>query len=155
MNEEKATDLVLIQSPGVILGIDPGVNTGVAVFIKGNLSHLETISPGDLDNFISLIKPDRIVFEDSRLQSYTWTSVKSRPAALKMARNIGEIDAWCRLITIICERLSISAHGISPKSKGEKLDAEIFGKVTGWKGKTNQHERDAAMIAWPYRKAHG
>ena len=25
--------------------------------------------------------------------------------------------------------------------------------VTGWKGRSNKHERDAAMVAWPYRRA--
>lgn len=30
------------------------------------------------------------------------------------------------------------------------LDAEQFAKVTGWTGSSNQHERDAAMVAWQY-----
>ncbi len=70
-----------------------------------------------------------------------------------MARNVGEIDAWCKLIVAICEELGIPAHGISPKGKGAKLNAETFAKATGWKGKSNQHERDAAMVAFAYRGA--
>ena len=27
--------------------------------------------------------------------------------------------------------------------------------VTGWEGKSNQHERDGAMVAWQYRMAGG
>jgi hypothetical protein len=42
--------------------------------------------------------------------------------------------------------MKISAHGISPKHKGRKLDAETFNKLTGWQKKSNQHERDAAMV---------
>ncbi len=82
-----------------------------------------------------------------------FTTVKSRPAALKMARNVGEIDAWCRLIVATCADLGIDAHGISPKQKGAKLDAAQFAAKTGWCGKSNAHERDAAMCAWPYRGA--
>jgi len=140
----------------LILGIDPGVNTGIAYYIDGKLDKLATIEPHQIENAISLFVPDRVVFEDSRLQSHTWSQVKSRPAALKMARNVGEIDAWCRLITSICGDLRITAHGISPKGKGIKMDHVMFCTLTGWTGQSNQHTRDAAMVAWPYRKAaHG
>jgi len=82
-----------------------------------------------------------------------FTTVKSRPAALKMARNVGEIDAWCKLIVATCGQLGIPAYGISPKNKGAKLDAAQFKAETGWAEQSNQHNRDAAMVAWPYRKA--
>lgn len=100
--------------------------------------------------------PDRVVFEDSRLQSHVWTSVPSKAAALKMARNIGQIDAWCTLITAVCADLGIAAHGISPAGKGGKLNAAEFERLTGWVGRSNEHERDAAVVAWKYRGAkHG
>ena len=92
-----------------------------------------------------------MVFEDSRLQSHTWSKAPSRAVAAKMARNVGEIDAWCRLITAICERQSVAAHGISPKGKGAKRTAAQFELLTGWAKRCNQHERDAACVAWPYR----
>jgi hypothetical protein len=95
----------------------------------------------------------RVVFEDSRLISHTWSTATSRAAALKMARNVGEIDAWCRLITQVCADMSLPALGISPKGKGQKINGQIFKSLTGWAGPSNQHERDAAMVAWPYRRA--
>jgi hypothetical protein len=93
------------------------------------------------------------VFEDSRLTSFMFTTVKSRPVALNMARKVGQVDGYCSLITAICERLGVACHGVSPKSKGKKLNAEQFSQATGWTGKSNQHERDGAMTAYPYRKA--
>ena len=48
---------------------------------------------------------------------------------------------------------SIQAHGISPKGKGAKVNAERFEQVTGWTGASNEHTRDAAMVAYPYRNA--
>ncbi len=137
----------------LILGIDPGSNTGLATYIGGKLVHLDTIAPVEIAARIELARPARVVFEDSRLLSYTWTTIKSRPAALKMARNVGEVDAWCKLIVAVCDQFAIPARGISPKGKGAKLQADRFAIVTGWTGSTNEHTRDAAMVAYPYRNA--
>ena len=72
-----------------------------------------------------------------------------------MARNVGEVDGYCRIIVDYCELLGIMAHGVSPKGKGAKMDADSFRELTGWTGRTNSHERDACMVAWPYRRANG
>jgi hypothetical protein len=137
----------------VILGIDPGASTGLAFFRDGKLSTLETIAPHEIAGVIKATAPARVIFEDSRLQSHVWTTASSKAAALKMARNIGQIDAWCTLITAVCADLGIPAHGISPTAKGAKVKAEAFVAATGWTGRANQHERDAAMVAWKYRGA--
>ena len=139
----------------VVLGIDPGSSTGLAIFRAGKLVELRTVEPAGIEAQIIAIKPSRVVFEDSRLQSHTWATAKamSRAAAVKIARNVGQIDAWCSLVTAICAKYSIPAHGISPKSKGAKTTAEQFEKLTGWTMASNQHGRDAAMCAWAYRGA--
>jgi len=135
----------------LIVGIDPGISTGMATYSGGKLVRLETIAPVDIYSSLEMARPALVVFEDSRLMSHTWTTIKSRPASLKMARNIGEIDAWCRLIDAVCEQIGIPAHGVSPKEKGAKLGAADFERITGWKGRTNQHERDAVAVSWKYR----
>ena len=135
----------------IVIGIDPGANTGVAYYSDGQLRKLETVAPLQLGEVIRVAS--RVIFEDSRLTSFMFTTVKSRPAALKMARNVGQVDAWCSLIVAICEHLGIPAHGVSPKQKGAKLNAEQFEKTTGWTEKSNEHTRDAAMVAFPYRRA--
>ena len=139
----------------LILGMDPGVNTGVAHFLDGALAKLETIGPHEIERKLREAMPVRVVFEDSRLQSHAWTAQAktARGAALATARSLGQVDAWCRLITEICGELGIPAHGISPAAKGTKRSAEAFSIVTGWKRSSNQHERDAAMVAWPYRRS--
>ena len=137
----------------MIIGIDPGAQTGIAVFKDGALWKLETIDPHQIADYLTKAKPSRVVFEDSRLISHSFTTVKSRAAALKIARNVGEIDAWCKLIVAVCEDMGITARGISPKNKGPKLDAKQFCQMTGWTSKSNQHERDAAMVGWSVRRA--
>lgn len=136
----------------LILGIDPGAATGLAGIENGALLWLRTIEPHGIADFLREHQPRRVVFEDSRLESKVWTAAGSRAAALKIARNVGQIDAWCSLVTAICADLRIPAHGISPTAKGAKLNADAFGRATGWSARSNQHERDAAMVAWPYRR---
>jgi len=136
-----------------IVGIDPGASTGIAIFRGGKLAALRTIEPVGIEDEILALWPSRVIFEDSRLQSHTWTQAASRAAAAKMARNVGQIDAWSSLITAICAKHGIPCHGISPQGKGAKLNAEQFERMTGWTMTSNQHARDAAMVAWQYRGA--
>lgn len=137
----------------MILGIDPGAQTGLAFFRDGKLSALETIQPHELPATLKALMPARVIFEDSRLESKVWSTAPTLAAKLKIARNVGQIDAWCTLITAVCADLGIPAHGISPTDKGAKIKAEAFVLTTGWTGRANQHERDAAMVAWKYRGA--
>ena len=137
-----------------VIGLDPGQHTGLAVFKQGQLVELSTIHPASIRSALVQWSPVRVVFEDSRLQGHAWTTHAARAAALKMARNVGEIDAWCKLIVEHCAELGIAAHGVSPKGKGAKMDADSFRELTGWQGRTNQHERDAAMVAWAIRRVY-
>ena len=138
----------------IVMGIDPGQATGTALYRDGELRALRTVAPVEIQALIREVLPDVVLFEDSRLQSRVWTANKLRPGAnLKIARDVGRIDAWCELIEATCKPLQIACYGISPKGKGSKLDADQFRQVTGWVGRSNQHERDGAMVAWPYRRA--
>ena len=138
-----------------VLGIDPGANTGLAAFKGGALCFLETIEPLALERTLRHYAPGRVIFEDSRLATHTWNARKKPDfgAALATARSLGQVDAWCSLITAICADLGIPAHGISPAAKGAKLNAPNFAIVTGWSERSNQHERDAAMVAWTFRRS--
>jgi len=139
----------------IVMGIDPGQATGTALYRDGALRALRTVAPVEIQALIREVVPDMVVFEDSRLQSRIWGArVKTTLGAkLATARSLGQVDAWCSLIVELCDELRITAHGISPKGKGSKLDADQFRQVTGWVGRSNQHERDGAMVAWPYRRA--
>jgi len=143
----------------LILGIDPGASSGVATYIDGKLLRLDTFDPHRLPEVIRLSSAKRVIFEDSRLQSHLFSGHKpgARPLTaaqkLKIARNVGQVDAWCALITAVCADLGIPAHGVSPRAKGAKLNAAEFAAMTGWTGPSNEHTRDAGAVAWPYRRA--
>ena len=140
----------------IVMGIDPGQATGTALYRDGALRALRTVAPVEIQALIREVVPDMVVYEDSRLQSRVWTANKARAAAsMKIARDVGRIDAWCELIEATCKPLQIACYGVSPKGKGAKLDAAQFRRATGWDGRSNQNERDAAMCAFRYRGAHG
>lgn len=39
---------------------------------------------------------------------------------------------------------------VPPKNNKTKLDATKFKQITGWKERTNEHGRDAAMLCFGY-----
>jgi predicted RNase H-like nuclease (RuvC/YqgF family) len=136
----------------MILGVDPGTTTGMACFTDGKLTGLGDCTSVDLLRFLCETEIDHVILEDSRLQSHIWNAGgKDRPQAMRVARNVGSIDRICAQVEEICVSRDISLLMISPRAKGGKTPAEEFKAVTGWTGRTNEHQRDAAMIAWNYR----
>lgn len=147
----KVTQQELLQW---VIGIDPGAKTAIASFLNGALAGIHTTDILGAISFIKLEKPILVVIEDSTLTSHIFTAPGvAHRAALKVARNIGEVDAYCKIIKQVCGDLGIAYHSVSPKDKGKKIDAKEFERITGWAGKSNQHERDAAMVAWRFRSA--
>lgn len=138
-----------------VIGIDPGVKNGLAEYENGVLVSVHTYPVIKLirllPNYIQC-HPCIVVMEDSRMQSYMFTgSDKNRATALKMARNVGMVDMVCNLVECICRDSGTRLITVSPKGKGEKLDSSKFTLITKSELVTNQHTRDAAMVAWPYR----
>lgn len=138
-----------------VIGIDPGINTGWATYIDGKLMGLQTIQPIDIYEQIVTSEAELFVFEDSRLQSAVWVPSKNKAVANNIARKIGQVDALCSIIQETCERYDIKYMRVSPKAKGGKMKAEDFNLLTGWSVRSNQHERDAAMVAWQLRNHNG
>lgn len=136
-----------------LIGIDPGKNTGIAIYRDGALCELHTLSPDMIEALLVRVRPDLVVYEDSRKQSPVFSRGVSARATLKIARNVGEIDQLCRQIEDMCRRHGLESVGVSPLRKGAKVDAARFAILAGWLQRSNQHERDAAMVAHPYRRA--
>ncbi|MBK9427238.1 MAG: hypothetical protein IPN63_07590 [Gammaproteobacteria bacterium] len=136
-----------------MIGIDPGKQTGISTYRDGALVELRTVSPGDVYEVLLESGATRVVMEDSRLQSAVFPRAVGPRAMLKIARNVGEVDQICRRIEAVCETAGIDLVRVSPLGKGAKLNAARFKEITGWTGRSNQHERDAAMCAFPYRRA--
>jgi hypothetical protein len=142
----------------LVIGLDPGKSFGFAAYQHKKLVQLETYClVGVLGVLRHLTGNDLVIIEDSRLQSVLFPRINARGVGvnhktqLKIARDVGRIDSYCDIVQEFCVSSAIPLIKISPEQKGKKLDAEAFAKKTGWEGKTNQHVRDAAIVAWPFR----
>lgn len=135
-----------LPQAGIIVGIDPGVHTGLAIWASSEQRLVEVKSCGIVEA-MSQLEACRaaialIVMEDARLR--TWFGTSGREVLL----GAGSVRRDCSIWTEWAERHSIPLRGISPQQKGAKLNADVFARITGWKGKTNEHARDAGVLAF-------
>lgn len=130
---------------GLVVGIDPGVNTGLAIWSRSQKGLIECKSCGiveamwQLGNVRSTIA--LMVVEDARLR--TWFGKSGREVLL----GAGSVRRDCSIWTEWAEHYGVPLKSISPQQKGAKLDAAMFQRITGWSGRTNEHARDAGVLA--------
>lgn len=139
------------ESPTVVIGIDPGTNTGFSVVLRGELNNVETTTIFKALTVVSGLRqkypPDSILvrFEDARLR--TWFG-KSGPEKWKGA---GSIMRDCAIWEETLTALGIPFEKVAPKEVKETT-AEYFNKLTGWTGRTSIHAREAAWLILGYLK---
>jgi hypothetical protein len=137
-----------------VIGIDPGTHTGVAVYRDGQLTICEAMGAHDAFDLVRQLAAAEtvmVVYEDARLiGGIGGARAGSRDAAAR-AQGAGSVKRDSALWFELLEKLGCSYHRISPRAKGGKLTRNEFKALTKWDAQTNQHGRDAAMIAWTYR----
>lgn len=145
--------------PRYIIGVDPGVHTGIAVYDResNRLDLLRTCTAERATETVSnlvdvytgfggqpvLVKVENPSFN---LPVFNQGERLNDRALLKKAQNVGMNK---RDATILINQLAaagVDVEGIRPSRK--KWSTDFFRSVTGWQGRTNQHERDAARVCW-------
>ena len=130
----------------ILIGIDPGVKTGLAVYADKKLQLVESCTAVKAESFIlkTINEGESIVLfiEDSRLR--TWYGSKGR----EVAQGVGSVKRDCLRWQEFCEHHNIEFNMVHPKNNKTKLKAAEFKKITGWKGKSNEHGRDASMLVF-------
>jgi len=141
----------------IYLGIDPGVNNGVAVYDSERRElDLSTLSFFSLINYL-----DYFMLNNYHVTAVIENVVKNKPIFskrrtyqtrqdLKIAQNVGENKAYCKLIIAKCEKLGFRIILKTPGKNNSKLDSEQFQKITGINIKCSQHARDAFMLIFEY-----
>ena len=131
----------------IYIGIDPGTHTGVAVWddrLK-ELTSLETIPiHRALSRVLALSSTDDVfvIFEDARQR--TWFG-KDRNTNAKL-QGAGSIKRDCSIWEDFCRDYEIPYYAVPPMKGGTKLSESYFKTISGWKGRTSNHARDAAML---------
>ncbi len=126
----------------VIIGIDPGVHTGVAIWDLKTNSFLSIASMGILEAMETVIKykPNAVYIEDARKRKWFGESGRER------LQGAGSIKRDCQIWDDFFRCNEILHYWIAPKNNKTKMDAMQFKKLTGYQGKTNVHGRDAGAL---------
>ena len=135
----------------IYIGIDPGTHTGVAIWDNKQQDFVELET---LPIHQALIKVmmwrDRIghdlqvVFEDARQRTWFGRD-KNTNAKLQGA---GSIKRDCSIWEDFLTDYEIPFRAVPPQKGCTKWTEEYFKMVTGWKGKTSNHSRDAAVLVF-------
>lgn len=129
------------------IGIDPGTETGVAIWDLKQKKFETITSCGIIEaqDLVALYHLDQHVclyVEDARKAFNAWGNSAAR------AQGAGSIKRDCSIWEEFCKFRKIPMVFLSPAQKGKKVDAKMFKKLTGWTGVTNEHKRDAAMLVF-------
>ena len=133
----------------LIVGLDPGVKTGFAVWSRSE-RRLTTVETLGITQAMTLIRAmadagslHSVRFEDARLRK--WFGTRGREALQGAGSVKRDCSIWEEFLSGL---VGVPFLPVSPQAKGRKLDAEQFKRVTGWQGRTSEHGRDAAMLVW-------
>lgn len=132
------------------IGIDPGINTGWAVWNGGRFTELETFPlHRAMLRLLELAEECEVhvVFEDARLRK--WIPKEKTLAEFRgRAMGAGSVRRDCAIWEAICKDYKIPYTAQPPKAGMTKLSAEAFARLTGWATRTSNHARDAAMLVF-------
>lgn len=130
------------------IGIDTGVNTGIAVWQDGKLQSVESMTITKAMRKILTGYPaqtTKLYIEDARkwigFKGKTKTTDARLQGAGSVKRDASIWEDWCK-------ENGYEAVFIKPMGKGLKKSAEDFKRITKWQSRTNEHGRDAAMIVF-------
>lgn len=146
-----------------LIGLDPGKKTGVCLYDKSKkivvkLCTLDFWQVFDLITEVAFILrgidyQGKIAFniENSALNKPTFAKPEDGKELTrqKISRNVGSNQRESVLLIEGIRRLGYEVKEVRPTKKAAfkgKITVELFKAMTGWKGSSSQHARDAAML---------
>lgn len=134
----------------IYIGIDPGTHTGVAVWDtrEGKFLSLRTLLIHRAMTFIltwSLKAEEtgqeiQVVFEDARQRKWYGNESNAK------RQGAGSVKRDCSIWEDFCRDYQIPFVAVPPIKGGTKVSESYFKTISGWKGRTSNHARDAAML---------
>lgn len=133
----------------IFIGIDPDIeSSGYAVW-KNKDSNLEIYNKSFwnvIDAISSYDEPIKVIIEAGWLiPKSNWHGAKNKNIAAKIGKNVGSNHQVGKLLEEYCLKKRISYQLVKPKGK---IKADLFNKITGFSKRTNQDQRDAAMLVF-------
>ncbi|TVT77643.1 hypothetical protein [Acinetobacter colistiniresistens] len=139
------------KSDQIIIGIDPDLEkSGVAIRWADALS-LNNLTFVELKDLIEREKSaiKKVVVEAGWLNgkaNYHYRPNQTKTEGERIAKNVGENHATGKLIVQLIESMGVPVQQLKPTRS--KLNAKDFNRITGWEKRSNQEQRDAAMLVW-------
>ncbi len=146
----------------IVVGVDPDSRkSGMAILYRDikTFHSVESLPFPILLRMLELVKDKAVVvIEGGWLNESNWhlQGKAATPAkAAAMGRNVGMNHQTGILLAEMCESMDIPYEIVKPLPKGwsgpdRKITSEELEYFTGWKRRTNQDARDAALLAWNY-----
>ena len=137
----------------IYIGIDTGVHTGIAVWDseRKEFVMVETMKIHEAMNLVYDYAdsdiPLQVRFEDARQRKWI-PFAKNMTGELGRAQGAGYVKAHCQIWEDFLRDKDIPFEMIAPRRNMTKLSAEQFGRITGYKGRTSEHSRDATMLVY-------
>lgn len=144
----------------IYIGIDTGVNTGVALWDNRKRS-LELVTSMPIHKAMELVKLHQVKaqengtklvvrVEDPRQRTWFGTERMSREEERKKLQGVGSVKRDASIWDEFLKDQGIEYEMVAPKRNITKLTQATFKQYTGWKSKTNEHGRDAAMLVFGF-----
>lgn len=137
------------------IGIDPGKHTGIALWDGTRFVDVQTVpihrALQMVEGFAEVAAANayglRVIFEDARKRKWL---PRERNASEYRGRlmGAGSVERDCTIWEDFLKDRGIEYIAQPPQKGMTKHSPETFARLTGWKGRTSNHARDAAMLVW-------
>lgn len=140
------------MKPTYIIGIDPGVSTGIAMYDKTTktLAECKTTMIHRAMEMVAEAHQSGVLLhvyvEDARLLKLP--AHLQRHKSAKYAQGVGSVKRDCSIWESFLIDLSIPHTLVDPRKTIKKMDRDAWEAVTRYKRPTSSHSRDAAMLVW-------
>jgi len=127
------------------VGIDPGVITGYAIW-DGSERTLRHVGSGTIIWVMGFVKeldrPYKVVIEDARQRKWFGLGGAGK------LQGAGSVKRDCGIWEEFLTSLGAEFTFVHPQRGLTKMSDERFKAMTKWRGSTNEHARDAAMLVY-------
>ena len=141
------------------VGIDTGVNTGVAVWDSGRHTFLlvDTMKIHKAMEVVeqymeeAFVNGEKIMVRVEDARQRTWFGTLTAKKDRARLQGAGSVKRDAGIWEDYLKDLGVRFQMVAPKNNATKMTSEAFRKLTGRKSRTNEHSRDASMLVFGFK----
>jgi len=134
----------------MIVGVDPGLKTGVAVYSEAReeITFLKTLDWWDAIDYLTLVLKDAslILVEDPSQNKPVFNRALGAGPMGRISQNVGSNKTMASLMIEALIRHEIPVKAVRPSK--EKWNNDTFQEHFSYDGRSSQHARDAARLIY-------